>query len=45
MTYEHEPDANVKANKKAVGRKEINDANSDLFLNVTTITTTILSYH
>jgi hypothetical protein len=45
MTYEHEPDANVQqANKKAVGRKEIDDANSDLFLNVT-ITTTILSYH
>jgi len=44
MTYEHEPDANVQANKKAVRRKEIDDANSDLFVNVT-ITTTILSYH
>jgi hypothetical protein len=44
MTNEHEPDANVQANKKAVGRKEIDDANSDLFLNVT-ITRTILSYH
>jgi hypothetical protein len=45
MTYEHEPDANVQANKKAAGRREIDDdANSDLFLNVT-ITTTILSYH
>jgi hypothetical protein len=44
MTGEHEPDATVQANKKAVGRKEIDDANSDLFLNVT-ITTTILSYH
>jgi hypothetical protein len=31
MTYEHEPDANVQANKKAIGRKEIDDAKREIY--------------